>query len=126
MRWSISDPLWREEFSRCERAGMSARQIAEVFNVSARTVVRWRARTGFARGDTYTREPDEVRAQARRLVDGGASLSDAGETVGVTGRTVRRWFPDVPGWTKSQAGAHTTNIPKRKKAVTAPERKEAA
>lgn len=94
----------------CERVGMSAREIAERFGVSQRTVVRWRHQTQLSHTPAPEPHSAEEREHARRLIEGGCSLRDAGNTVGVSEVTIRRWFPDVPAWTKQQVGEYAALI----------------
>lgn len=99
-----------DEFIRLDRAGMTARQIAEQMHVTMRTVTRWRTRAGANRGPVRARTPDELREQARAILADGGSFTEAAETIGVRSETVKRWFPDIPAWTKSQAGAYAVLV----------------
>lgn len=94
------------EFIDLDRRGLSARQIAEQMSVTTRTVSRWRARLDRSKGTRAVRTPDDLREHARQIVVAGGSFEDAAQTIGVSRFTVRKWFPDLPGWTKAQAGAY--------------------
>lgn len=97
---------------------MTARQIAEQMHVDVRTVTRWRTRLGVNQGIKQEPTPAELREQARRIILDGGSFTDAAETVGVRAETVRRWFPDIPAWTKSQAGAYAVQVRRFNKVTT--------
>ena len=99
-----------EEFIRLDRAGLSSRQIAEQMHVTMRTVTRWRTRLGVNRAPAQARTPDALRERARQMIQDGCSFQEAAETIGVRGETVRGWFPDIPAWTKSQAGAYAALV----------------
>lgn len=94
------------EFEELEHAGMTAAQIATRMRVSVRTVSRWRTATGMNHQTPTVRTPDDVRDRARRMIETGCSFTDVADTIGVTAQTVRRWFPDLPAWSKSQAGSY--------------------
>lgn len=90
-----------QEFLRCDRAGMSIRQMAERFNVSPRTVERWRHRLGVAR-PIAPKRPESARLRAEYLLDQGCSFREAAITVGVSPKTISRWFPDRQPWTRQE------------------------
>ena len=95
---------WAAEF--LEVADRRNSEIAESFHVTERTVVRWRTRMGVNLREPATPHSLGDRERARQLLDEGCSRAEVGRTLGVAGRTVHRWFPDEPGWSKAQAGAH--------------------
>ena len=94
------------DFLACEQAGMSAREIAERFKVSTRTIVRWRTRAHLNHAQPSKPHPPGERELARRLIEDGCSFKEAAATVGVSWRTIRRWFPDAHAWTPTQVGEH--------------------
>lgn len=107
-----------EQFLSMNRAGMTARQIAEQLHVDVRTVTRWRTRLGVNKGEVKQRTPDELREIAHRIVLDGGSFTDAAETIGVRAQTVRGWFPEIPAWTRSQAGAYAAQVRRFNKVTT--------
>lgn len=94
----------------CEAVGMSARQIAERFGVTTRTVVRWRNRMNVTHMPAHEAHSPEDRELARRLLEDGCSFHETARTVGASDATVRGWFPDIPAWTKKQASEHAAFI----------------
>lgn len=90
------------EFLQCEQAGMSAAQMAERFNVSTRTIERWRNRLGVTHCAQTPRMPDSARRQAEYLLDQGCSFSETARTVGVSWKTIYRWFPDRHPWSRQE------------------------
>lgn len=94
-----------EQFLVLERQGVSVASMADMLKVTSRTIARWKQRAGVSH-PPVPRASLDARAQARALIDGGCSFRDAAATVGVTAQTVRRWFPDVPAWSKGDAGAY--------------------
>lgn len=90
------------DFLACDRAGMSARQLAERFGVTARTVQRWRKRLGVKHRQYVEKHPKSDRAMVEYLLDEGCSFTEAGRTIGVSDVTIRRWFPDRSAWTKQE------------------------
>ena len=98
------------EFIRLDRSGLSARQIAERMHVTSRTVVRWRTQAGLSHRPAKIRTPDVLRERARQIIEDGGSFQEAADTIGVRQQTVRGWFPDIPAWTKSQAGAYAVMV----------------
>lgn len=90
------------EFIACDRAGMSTKQLSELFHVSQRTISRWRTRLGINHVPPAVRHPDTDREQALALIREGASFSEAARTVGAHHTTVRRWFPEVDAWSPRQ------------------------
>lgn len=97
------DQNWEAEFLGCEQSGMSAREIAERFGVSTRTISRWRRTLGVSHAAPTQTRPVEVHERVAQLLDDGCSFAEAARTVGVSSRTVARWFPDRSPWSKQQA-----------------------
>lgn len=97
-------------FIACDRAGMTTRQLSERFNVSVRTVSRWRTRLHINHVEPAVRHPEEDREQALALIREGASFSEAARTVGAHQTTVRAWFPDVPAWSHQQCVEHAVLV----------------
>lgn len=93
-----------DRFLELEASGASSAEIAGILGVSTRTVTRWRHDAGCSHAPAADVRDMSVRERARRLLDDGASFADAAATVGVARSTLRRWFPDVPAWTRSQTG----------------------
>lgn len=104
MRFDEDVFLW------CERAGMSAREIAERFGVAERSVVRWRKQMNLSHTPAAEPHSSEDRALARRLLEDGCSFHETAQTVGASDTTVRRWFPDIPAWTKQHASEHAVFV----------------
>ena len=100
------DEVTLARFIQLDEAGHSSPYIADKLGVTTRTVQRWRHQTGRSKAGRATPHPPAAREQARRILADGASRAEAARTIGVTARTIHRWFPDVPGWTKKQAGEY--------------------
>lgn len=98
------------DFLACERAGMSARQLAERFGVTDRTVQRWRNRLGVTHRPYIEKHPDSDRSMAEYLLDQGCSFLEAARTVGVSDMTIVRWFPDRKPWTKQECGEYAVMV----------------
>lgn len=92
-----------ERFYALEREGLSARAIAEICGVSSRTVVRGRHSTGRSHGLPATPLPQQKLAAALRLLEDGASISEAARTVGCSNKTLSRRWPQY-AWNQTQAG----------------------
>lgn len=92
-----------EQFATLERSGHSARQIAQICGVSSRTVVRWRHATGQSRRPPTTPLPRAQLELAHRLLEDGASISEAARSVGCANKTLSRRWPQY-AWDQSQAG----------------------
>lgn len=96
---------WEERYRAMERADRSQREIAEAFGVSTRTVMRWRGRLGLSKAAPIPAYPQEAHDRARGLLDDGCSFKETARSLGVSRKTLRRWFPDRQPWTHEQAGA---------------------
>lgn len=90
----------------CLRMGMTNTQIAERYNVTLRTVSRWRTRLGQNGRPAVTKHTQSEHDHALYLLDEGASFADVARTIGVSRRTIYRWFPDREPWTRSQVVEH--------------------
>lgn len=93
-----------DRFFELDDMDWSAREIAQELRVSPRTVQRWRRASGRSRGDAPVPFPVEAREFVAALVADGCSLCEAARTVGTAKKTVYRWFPDAPRWSRSEAG----------------------
>ncbi|WP_396653091.1 helix-turn-helix domain-containing protein [Microbacterium resistens] len=89
-----------------EQAGASLAQIADAFRVSTRTASRWRERLGLQHQEPHHPRPRSDRDHAAALLDDGCSFAEVARTLGVTGPTIRRWFPDRRSWTREERGAY--------------------
>lgn len=98
------------EFKACDNAGMTAKQLAERFNLTPRSVTRWRRRLGISHTPPPVAHPESDKERARQLLDQGCSFAEAGRTVGVYGTTIRNWFPDRPAWTNRQSIEHAVLV----------------
>uniref|UniRef100_UPI0040534A4D helix-turn-helix domain-containing protein n=1 Tax=Microbacterium sp. LWH13-1.2 TaxID=3135260 RepID=UPI0040534A4D len=92
-----------EQFIVLERSGLSAREIAQFCGVSSRTVVRWRHSTRQSHRPATTPLPTAQLEQALRLLEDGASISEAARSVGCANKTLSRRWPQY-AWDPSQAG----------------------
>ncbi|AKQ06960.1 DNA binding protein [Mycobacterium phage Royals2015] len=81
--------------------GWTIGDIAKEVGCSDRTVSRVRVRHGISRGEAHDPIPEHVLAQAARLLDDGASYTDAAATVGCSRTALRRKFPGR-GWDRRQ------------------------
>lgn len=94
-----------ERFFELHKDGRSASEIAAILGVSPRTIQRYRAATQLA-AKPHAPRPASDRERVKALLDDGCSFAEAARTVGVEPTTAKRWFPDIPRWTKSQAGTY--------------------
>lgn len=90
-------------FDALEREGLSARAIAEICGVSSRTVVRWRHATGKTHCPPASPLPQYKLAAAIRLLEDGASISEAARSIGCSNKTLSRRWPQY-AWNQTQAG----------------------
>lgn len=103
---------WEERFRGMDQAGHSLREIAVAFDVSVRTVGRWRTKLGLTKSEAKTTRPQTDRDRAAALLDDGCSFAEAARTIGVTASCIRRWFPDRAAWTHEEAGAYGMHLRK--------------
>lgn len=103
---------WEERFLGLEREGATAKQIAEAFGVTARTVSRWRTALNVRHAPPAVPRPESDRHLAWQMIQDGCPLSEVAETLNVSQHTLRRWFPGLRGWSRSQAGAHAALLRK--------------
>ena len=94
------DPILDDLVREFTNQGKSAATIADRLHVCTRTVVRARRRVGVA-GLHVAPYSESIRERARIFLEDGASAEEVGRTLGVSGRTVRHWFPDKK-WTPRQ------------------------
>lgn len=90
------------EFRMCDRAGYTAAQLAQRFNITERSVSRWRTRLGINHRPPATPYPETMHEAAERLLDDGCSFHEAARTLGISSTTLYRWFPDRPRWSTQQ------------------------
>lgn len=83
------------------RRGKTTATIAQIVGCSTRTVARHRKALGVATPPQRTMTAGEI-ATARKLVESGASLNQIADAVGFASTSVRRHFPDYPGWTAAE------------------------
>lgn len=98
------------DFLACERAGMSARQLAERFDVTSRTVQRWRKRLGIKYRQYVQKHPASDHEMVEYLLNEGCSFAEAARTVGVSDTTIYQWFPDRKPWTKQECADYAVLI----------------
>ncbi|WP_144872416.1 helix-turn-helix domain-containing protein [Microbacterium sp. 1.5R] len=92
-----------ERFAAFERSGLSAREIAQLCGVSSRTVVRWRHATGQSHRPPTIPIPRAQLERAQRLLEDGASISEAARSIGCSNKTLSKRWPRY-AWSQSQAG----------------------
>lgn len=97
------------EFLACERSGMSAARLAERFNVTTKTVERWRRRLNVSHPVT-AKYPPSVRHRLEALVEDGCPIKEAARTVGIAPRTAYRWLPDHQRWTREETGRYAVMV----------------
>jgi len=117
---------WEDRMRELDRAGASLAQIATAFGVTIRTASRWRLELNLQHEPAHIPRPASDRERAAELLDEGCSFEEAARTLGVTGPTIRRWFPDRSAWTREEVGTFsvqarqlnnlTTNITMRNRA----------
>lgn len=90
------------------REGHNNPRIAETFNVTERTVTRWRNRYNMKLRPSEVSQPHPPsdRRRAEELLDEGCSFYETARTIGVAARTIYRWFPDREPWTHAQVVEH--------------------
>jgi DNA-binding CsgD family transcriptional regulator len=93
-----------ERLAALHAEGRSAREIAEALECAPRTVSRWRSRTGHNIRSAAVTYPPSTHERARRLIEDGCSLEEVARTVGTTGKTIARWFPDARRMTPTERG----------------------
>ena len=93
----------RAEVARLTRAGKSAAEIAVALGVTQRTITRDRKAVGVAL-PRHPGIPADTIAEIGRLLDDGASVTEAAKTVGCSEPSVRRYYPGR-AWTRSQVAA---------------------
>lgn len=105
--YSVDD----ETFLDLHHAGLASQEIADRLGITRRTVLRRRVRLGVARhtpGTTWRPTP-EWEAQARTLLEDGASLREIARTLHCDRATVTRRFKGM-GWTLNEAGSHSQTM----------------
>jgi len=93
-----------ELVAKLTRQGWSAQQIADELNVTTRTVVRSRKRSGIL-GSPPQWMTDEELAIAERMLDDGASLTEVARTLDRHPTSIWKRFRGR-GWTPAQTGQH--------------------
>lgn len=101
----------KDEFLREHYQGLTALQLAERFSITLRHATRLRSELGVAQHVPYAdrRMDAEALAKAAALLDEGASLKEAGRTVGFDEVTIARHFPGR-GWDRSTIGQHAKTV----------------
>lgn len=89
-----------ERIAELTRQHYTAEEIARMVGVTARSVVRARARTGVTRPKAPLLT-DSERERIEKLLDDGASYNEVARTVGRNLSCIRYNFPDR-GWTAAQ------------------------
>lgn len=85
------------------REGLSTRTIADMMGCTVRTIERSRTRLGLVGPPPLRYTADEL-ATVERLLDDGASITEAARTVGRSRVGLQKRFPGRC-WTKAEAGA---------------------
>lgn len=107
--WNQVDP---ERLQRMVKAGRTAREMAEVFGVTARTVVRHKKTHGLSRPNPgRNRLPDGWRDQAEALLEEGLSYTAVAEITGVSSQTVSKHLPGR-GWDGHTSGTYAVAVQK--------------
>ncbi|UVK62569.1 helix-turn-helix DNA binding domain protein [Arthrobacter phage TaylorSipht] len=99
--------LTLDEYARIHRPDLTAAQAAELLGVSARTIVRHRARLGLSQASAggANRPTPELLAKIAASLDDGWPVREVERTYGTTWRTVVRHFPGR-SWNRSQVGQY--------------------
>ena len=80
-----------ERLLRMVASGAGPREVAEKFEVSVRTVGRWRRLLGFS----WRRQPDPRVSRLRELWRGPLTMEQVADELGVSRTTVRRWAREL-------------------------------
>lgn len=94
-----------ERIAELTRSGHTAAEIAARLNITARTVVRARIRTGTARRSPARFTEAEIRLAEQLLAD-GASFSEVGRTLHRFSAVIANRFPGRSTWTHSGGVAY--------------------
>lgn len=105
--WNQVDP---ERLQWMVKAGNTAREMAEVFGVTARTVVRHKKAHGLSQDRPgRNRVPEGWHDRAAALLDEGLSYTAVAELTGVMADTVGRHFPGR-GWDGPTSGRYAVAV----------------
>lgn len=75
---------------------VTAKAVAQHYDVTPRTIQRWRRAVGVAEPAPEHLSPEDV-ARARAMLDDGCPYSEVAETVGRSANWLRRRFPGYTG-----------------------------
>ena len=101
-----------EQFLELQSSGWSARQIAEAFGCTTRTVTRTRARLGLSNPHpAYSGRPldSERLNKARALIEEGLSHNQISQMLGIRHETLVRHFPGTQ-WTPEEGGKYARMV----------------
>ena len=90
----------RRAIAAMTRQGRTAHEISTALGITKRSVERARHEMGITRPRPNPITPDEIERVAQLLQD-GASLKEAAETIGRRRESMRRHFPNQ-SWTRQQ------------------------
>ncbi|WP_136056813.1 hypothetical protein [Microbacterium sp. K24] len=105
----------QKDFFALDSSGLSAAQIAVALQVSSRTVVRWRHLTGRSRRPPTTPLTEDQLQRARRILEDGASISEAARTIGCSNKTLSKRWPQY-AWSQTQAGRFAAMVARTQRA----------
>lgn len=102
-----------EELVRQHAAGWPQRRMAEHHGVNIRSISRALSNAGLTTPNPASRKrmTEEWKAEARELLDGGASLIEVARTTGVGECTMTRYFPGQ-GWDRTTSGQYANAVRK--------------
>lgn len=107
----MSDELFVARLTELHNAGLSAAQIGDQLDRSARTIARWRVRLGLSDvppGYGLPISPAKL-AQVRQMVEDGASHTQIAATLHVSRGTLSKFFPGT-GWDRRQGGTYAQMV----------------
>lgn len=94
----------REKVARMFRNGATDDKIAEALDVTPNAIAKLRGRMGLT-VRSNERIPQEKLDRAEQLLDEGAPIREVARSVGISYRSVQRYFPGR-GWTQEQVNEY--------------------
>lgn len=94
----------REIFRTLAEGGKTNTQISAEMGIPLKSVSRIRKELGLSKGAPVVPYSEADRKRALLMLEDGASKKEVSATIGVSQTALRRWFPDVRGWTPSESG----------------------